>query len=55
MEYRGLRGRRQLPEHSDAVWQKYSDFYNDIMTGLSLVCLSDFTPKEKLYQLSKVK
>jgi hypothetical protein len=54
MEYRGLQGRPQLPEHYDAVWRKYSDFYNDIMTGLSLVCLSDFTPKEKLYELWKV-
>jgi hypothetical protein len=55
MEYQGLQGRPQLPERYDAVWRKYSDFYHDIMNGLSFVCLSDFTPTEKLYELRKVK
>jgi hypothetical protein len=53
MEYRGIQGRPARPLGYDAVWRKYSDFYNDIMTGLSLVCLSDFTPTEKLYALWK--
>ncbi|MHB9291169.1 hypothetical protein Holit_00241 [Hollandina sp. SP2] len=48
MEYRGIEGRPQRPVGYDAVWRKYSDFYNDIMTGLSFVCLSNFTPTEKL-------
>jgi hypothetical protein len=53
MEYRDIQGRPERPLGYDAVWRKYSDFYNDIMTGLSFVCLSDFTPTEKLYALWK--
>jgi hypothetical protein len=51
MEYRGIQGRPPRPVGYDAVWRKYGDFYNDIMTGLSFVCLSDFSPNEKLYEL----
>jgi hypothetical protein len=51
--YRGLRGRPELPEGYANVWRKYSDFYNDVMSGLSFVCLADFTPKLKLYKLWK--
>ncbi|MDR2798862.1 MAG: hypothetical protein LBB80_11020, partial [Treponema sp.] len=53
MEYRGIQGRPLRPLGYDGVWRKYSDFYNDIMTGLSFVCLSDFTPTEKLYELQR--
>jgi hypothetical protein len=52
MEYRGIQRRPPRPVGYDAVWRKYSDFYNDIMTGLSFVCLSDFKPNPKLYELS---
>ncbi|MDR2797202.1 MAG: hypothetical protein LBB80_02565, partial [Treponema sp.] len=55
MEYRGIQGRPLRPLGYDGVWRKYSDFYNDIMTGLSFVCLSDFTPTEKLYALWKTR
>lgn len=48
--YRGLRGRPELPEGYAQVWRKYSDFYNDVMSGLSFVCLADFTPKLNLYK-----
>ncbi|MDR2393504.1 MAG: hypothetical protein LBD93_05050 [Treponema sp.] len=48
--YRGLRGRLEMPEGYVKVWRKYSDFYNDLMSGLSLVCLAEFTPKLKLYK-----
>ena len=51
MEYKGLQGRAVLPQDYDRVWRKYSDFYNDIMLGLSYVCLSDFVPTQKLYDL----
>jgi hypothetical protein len=51
MEYLGIQGRPPRPVCNDAVWRKYSDFYNDIMTGLSFVCLSDFKPNPKLYEL----
>ncbi|MDR1031425.1 MAG: hypothetical protein LBL76_11215 [Treponema sp.] len=50
--YQGLAGRPVLPNQYDKTWRKYSDFYNDIMTGLSFVCLSDFKPNPKLYELS---
>ncbi|MDR1986986.1 MAG: hypothetical protein LBP88_08465 [Treponema sp.] len=50
---RGLWGRPELPEGYAHVWRKYSDFYNDLMSGLSFVCLADFTPKLKLYKLWK--
>jgi hypothetical protein len=53
MEYRGIQGRPPRPAGYDAVWRKYGDFYNDIMTGLSFVCLSDFSPNEKLYEFSR--
>ena len=49
MNYKGLQGRPQLPPGYDQTWRKYSDFYNDIMLGLSFICLTDFTPTEKLY------
>jgi hypothetical protein len=49
MEYKGLVGRPPLPENYNRVWRKYSDFYNDTMLGLSYVCLSDFTPTQRLY------
>jgi hypothetical protein len=39
-----------MPEGYVKVWRKYSDFYNDLMSGLSLVCLAEFTPKLKLYK-----
>ncbi|MDR3172510.1 MAG: hypothetical protein LBU17_12980 [Treponema sp.] len=32
-------------------WRRYNDFYSGIMTGLTSVCLSDFVPKLKLYEL----
>ena len=51
MKYKGLQGRAALPENYDRVWRKYSDFYNDIMLGLSYICLSDFIPTQKLYDL----
>jgi hypothetical protein len=51
MEYRGIQGRPLRPVGYDGVWRKYGDFYNDIMTSLSFVCLSEFTPREKLYEL----
>jgi hypothetical protein len=53
IEYKGLRGRPPLPDRYDRVWRKYGDFYNDLMLGLSYVCLSDFTPAQKLYDLWK--
>jgi hypothetical protein len=49
--YQGLSGRPALPNQYDKIWRKYSDFYMDIMSGLSFVCLSVFTPKLKLYRL----
>jgi hypothetical protein len=49
MEYKGLQRRPPLPDHYDRIWRKYSDFYNDIMLGLSYICLSDFTPTQHLY------
>ncbi|MHB9292867.1 hypothetical protein Holit_01978 [Hollandina sp. SP2] len=49
--YRGLRGRPELPEDYVKVWRRYSDFYNDVMSGLSFVCLAEFTPKLKLYKI----
>ena len=51
MEYKGLKGRPPLPDHYDQVWRKHSDFYNDIMLGLSYICLSDFNPTQKLYDI----
>jgi hypothetical protein len=48
--YRGLRGRPELPKDYVKIWRKYSDFYNDVMSGLSFVCLAEFTPKLKLYK-----
>jgi hypothetical protein len=47
--YQGLKGRPALPDQYDRVWRKYSDFYNDTMSGLSFVCLATFIPKLKLY------
>ena len=49
--YRGLRGRPELPKDYVKVWRRYSDFYNDVMSGLSFVCLAEFTPKLKLYKI----
>ena len=49
--YKGLQGRSSLPPDYDLVWRKYSDFYSDHISGLSFVCLADFTPKMKLYKL----
>jgi hypothetical protein len=49
--YKGLQGRQPLPERYDRVWRKYSDFYSNVMRGLSYVCLAEFTPKLKLYNL----
>jgi hypothetical protein len=54
MEYKGLHGRAPLPTAYDKVWRKYSGFYNDVMLGLSFVCLADFTPTQKLYDFWKV-
>ncbi|MDR2392709.1 MAG: hypothetical protein LBD93_00895 [Treponema sp.] len=51
MEYRGIQDRPLRPVGYDTVWRKYSDFYNDIMTGLFFVCLAEFTPTERLYEL----
>jgi hypothetical protein len=51
--YKGLKGRSKLPERYDLVWRKYSDFYSNMMAGLSFVCLADFLPKLKLYKLWK--
>ena len=53
MEYWGIQERPERPLGYDAVWRKYGDFYNDIMSGLSFVCLSDFTPTQKLYAFWK--
>ena len=50
-EYKGLHGRARLPDNHDTVWRKYSDFYNNIMNGLSYICLSDFIPTQKLYDI----
>ena len=50
-QYKGLQGRAALPQDYDRVWRKYSDFYNDIMLALSYICLSDFIPTQKLYDL----
>jgi hypothetical protein len=49
--YKGLAGRQKLPERYDLMWRRYNDFYSGIMTGLTMVCLSDFVPKLKLYEL----
>ncbi|MDR1302097.1 MAG: hypothetical protein LBK43_06470, partial [Treponema sp.] len=49
--YQGLAGRPVLPNQYDKTWRKYSDFYMDLMSGLSFVCLAVFTPKLKLYRL----
>ncbi|MDR1302306.1 MAG: hypothetical protein LBK43_07540, partial [Treponema sp.] len=51
VEYQGIQGRPPRPLGYEKVWRKYSDFYNDLMTGLSFVCLSEFIPTENLYAL----
>jgi hypothetical protein len=53
MEYRGVQGRPLRPAGYDRVWRKYGDFYSDLMMCLSFVCLSDFSPTQKLYALWK--
>jgi hypothetical protein len=49
--YKGLAGRQKLLERYHVMWRRYHDFYSTIMTGLTLVCLSDFMPKMKRYEL----
>jgi hypothetical protein len=53
IKYKGLQGRAELPENYDRVWRKYGNFYNDVMLGLSYVCLSDFIPTQRLYHLQQ--
>ena len=53
MKYKGLQCRPPLPAHYDRVWRKYGGFYNDVMIGLSYVCLSDFIPAQRLYDLQQ--
>jgi hypothetical protein len=49
--YKGLAGRPELPKQYHLMWRRYNDFYSGIMIGLTSVCLSEFVPKLKLYEL----
>ena len=51
MQYKGLQGRPPLPDNYDKEWRKYSDFYNDVMLGLSYICLSNFIHTQKLFNI----
>jgi hypothetical protein len=49
--YKGIENRQALPKGYERYWRRYQDFDKELAQGLAFVCLADFFPKIKLYDL----